>query len=452
MTVIQHPAKLFMNIIGEQIVDSNKKYRFINFVLIKKHKEKYLVYNNLTKEFIVISDDEFFELENSSFDVSNAMVKQLIKRWFLVPIEFDDIKLNNQVVQLARQLKYTNTITDYTILPTTGCNARCFYCFEKGTKPINMSVDTAKEVAKFIIEKSGNNNVSLKWFGGEPLCNVPAIDIICNHLNKNNKEFISSIVTNGYLFNEELIRKFIEKYNLKQVQITLDGTEEIYNKIKNYINSDTNPFKKVINNIGLLIKENIKVIIRLNMDSYNSEDLFNLVDYIYKKFGNNPFLKIYPHLLFENSSENSVKKNNSKIRNEIIKKYYQLKKHIDCYNYLNKKTTLTNNLTINQCMADSYSSVVILPEGNLGKCEHFLTSNIIGNIHSFEKNVVWNSYCPIFEQCNDCAMIPSCIFLSECPTSKKTCSYNERKEKINNLEERMIKYYEQYIKKENGMS
>lgn len=34
-------------------------------------------------------------------------------------------------------------ITNYTILTTTGCNARCFYCYEKGTKPVTMTAETA---------------------------------------------------------------------------------------------------------------------------------------------------------------------------------------------------------------------------------------------------------------------------------------------------------------------
>ena len=64
-------------------------------------------------------------------------------------------------------------IDKYVIFTTLDCNARCFYCYElksKGKTP--MSIETAEKVAKYIITHCPKGTeVSLDWFGGEPLFN-----------------------------------------------------------------------------------------------------------------------------------------------------------------------------------------------------------------------------------------------------------------------------------------
>ena len=78
------------------------------------------------------------------------------------------------------------------------------------------------------------NIINITWFGGEPLLNVEIINYICEKLVENNIKFISSIITNGYLFNDKLVTMAGHKWNLSHAQISLDGTEPEYNRIKNY--------------------------------------------------------------------------------------------------------------------------------------------------------------------------------------------------------------------------
>ena len=58
------------------------------------------------------------------------------------------------------------------------------------------------------------------------------------------------MISNGYLFDDTIIEKSVNDWNLNSVQVTLDGTEEVYNKIKSYICHDLiSPFMRVIENI-----------------------------------------------------------------------------------------------------------------------------------------------------------------------------------------------------------
>ena len=79
---------------------------------------------------------------------------------------------------------------------------------------------------------------------------MKVIDLITDKMRDAGRAFTTTFTTNGYLFNKELIVKAKNIWNTVNVQITIDGTEDIYNKIKNYVNPEYNPYKKILNNIG----------------------------------------------------------------------------------------------------------------------------------------------------------------------------------------------------------
>ena len=63
-------------------------------------------------------------------------------------------------------------IENYTILTTTNCNARCFYCYESNLPHINMEETTAKRLVEYMIENKESNTLRRHWFGGEPLVGI----------------------------------------------------------------------------------------------------------------------------------------------------------------------------------------------------------------------------------------------------------------------------------------
>ncbi|MEI3172875.1 MAG: radical SAM protein [Lachnospiraceae bacterium] len=135
-------------------------------------------------------------------------------------------------------MKEPEHITSYTIFTTTDCNARCFYCYEMGRSRIPMSDETAHKAAAYIAAHCGGEKVHLHWFGGEPLFNKQVIDIICTDLAEKGIVYESMIISNGYLFDGATVEQAVSHWKLKNVQITLDGTEEIYNRSKAFIYKD----------------------------------------------------------------------------------------------------------------------------------------------------------------------------------------------------------------------
>ena len=102
------------------------------------------------------------------------------------------------------------------ILPTTTCNARCFYCFEQGMEYRKMSRKTVEDVLRFILEHKPKEHkkIHIHWFGGEPMCAADNIDRICDGLDEAGIEYTAEMTSNGSLFDEESVKKASEKWKV----------------------------------------------------------------------------------------------------------------------------------------------------------------------------------------------------------------------------------------------
>ena len=154
-----------------------------------------LLFHILTRELVLLSDEEYANI---------LELEELKARWFVVPEQMDEMKKADMVRWILRSTaKKPKNTNNYIVMPTTDCHARCFYCFEKGRSRIPMSEETAHKTARYIREHCGGQKVRIAWFGGEPLFNQKAMDIISKDLREAGIDFHSGIATNGYLFDDE---------------------------------------------------------------------------------------------------------------------------------------------------------------------------------------------------------------------------------------------------------
>lgn len=276
------PDDKILKLWGKGKIKSDAKYRLMAYVLLFECNGVTLLHNCVTGQLIEIDAEENV-LNQLPADYNNKL-DLLIENRFLVPTEFDDKKAISQLRTAFKIMYAKKDIIAYTILPTTACNARCFYCYESGVEHINMSKQTAEKLVAFIKQHNGKKPIEIEWFGGEPLLCVERIDQICQLLKENGVEFYSTITTNGFLFNKELVSHAKTEWNLKSAQITVDGTEEVYNKTKAYVNVNESPYKKVMENIGHLLKDEITVKMRMNLSKENGEDLKSLIEDVGVRF------------------------------------------------------------------------------------------------------------------------------------------------------------------------
>ncbi len=422
---------------GYQNKQENQNYRRSKHCVSLPCEEGELLYHTFTGALVLIPTDE---------DVTDNR-EELIKHWFLVPHDFDECRVSDDVRRVLRLLNHTsNKIHCFTVLTTTDCNARCFYCYELGIRRFHMTKETAQDIANHIIKASGGEPVTIKWFGGEPLYNTEVIDLICDCLRDNKIIFESEMTTNGFYFDEQVAHKAVRKWHLKKTQITLDGTETVYNRTKAYIDSVASPFQKVIDNIETALHEGIAINIRLNMDASNREDLLLLVDLLAQRFGDGTNLKIYVSLLHELKNKIHGFVNDA----EALDAFFELTEHIDRYGLL-RKEKLQRKLRLNHCMADNSDCEVIMPDGRICRCEHIDQEHIVGSIHSDERDEgIMQKWKERYytEVCPNCTLYPMCTDLRECPENKDGCTMVQREIRMRALANQIIEAYNTVEKEE----
>jgi radical SAM protein with 4Fe4S-binding SPASM domain len=297
-----------------------------------------------------------------------------------------------------------------------------------------MSLETAYQTANFVKEHCNGAKVHFCWFGGEPLVNQKAIEIICNDLRENGNEFESLVISNGYLFDEETVNKAVKEWNLNRVQITLDGTEKIYNKAKAYIYREGNPYQIVLENIGHLLDAGVYVMIRLNMDLYNAEDLTKLVEQLGERFFGRKGLHIYAYHLFKgnepmaslHTEEEWEKRDQAMIR---------LEETIQRCGFAGKKG-IGKSIKLNNCKADSGKAVTVMPDGSVGLCDH-ISNEAIGHVAQKELSLsIMESYKERITEIPECS---ECFYYPECTKIKKCASESVCFEQIRNMHLRIIK-------------
>lgn len=427
MRMMMAANREILAILKEQSVFVSTEYRLLTNCLIEDIDGGKLLFNGLTRACIWLSNKEFKEMmDKDKIDY----YLPLYRYYFLVPVDYPEM----EIIDIVRE-QFKKDVDDtylmhpqsYTILTTTKCNARCFYCYELKHKKKSMSKETAEKIAEFILNRSYVDiPVSLNWFGGEPLYNMKIIDIITSKLRKEGRAFISNFTSNGYLFDADIVKKAVEKWNTQSVQITIDGTESVYNKAKNYIYKNAiSPYKKVLNNIANLINYGIQVTIRLNIDNYNGDDLLDLVDEIYSIFGKHSLLSMYCYPIFEDETYTRTEEE----RIIVFDKIAELEERMEKYGY-NFGSGPTDRIMSFQCMADSGDSVIISPEGDLGVCEHFIDTDFWGHIDSDKKDVdlllSWKKYEKTMDICNDCPLYGDCLRPSKCTEMSKCDKYYKK--------------------------
>ena len=417
-------------------------YRWMKFLLRVKVDEGLLIHNVVTGHLVFMTNEEIESLMTSSEGISE-LKRELIANHFLVPEDFNEYRSVNQLRRIYKRQETGDAINHYVILPTTFCNAHCFYCYESDYPRVHMTEETGQKVIDYITEHRGSKDVTIQWFGGEPLVGIQRIDQISQGLKERGIPFTSSMISNGYLFDEEIVERSVSLWNLKRIQITIDGTEDVYNRVKSYSGICENPFYRVLRNIDLLINKGIYVNIRLNVDFYNKDDIRVLIDDLGKRYSGKKYISIYPNMLFNGQGYEPVHHSSEEIMDlvRIVNDDTEQLKKFGLGFDRNKIPWLQAS----QCMADNPHTVEIQPDGSFCRCEHETIGDGYG---SFDEGIVnpkkiqeWEETIERSEYCPECEIYPTCYMLKRCMNAEVPCIEEFRKYSVKAHEELLLKAY-----------
>ena len=354
-----------------------------------------IVFNGMTGSsmfFLKDAYDNFKKLELTDEEIT--AFKDI---GFLVDDDLDEVEnflFTRRVSDAGRRA------VNYLVYTTTNCNARCAYCYEKGTKLMNMSDMVMDKVVEYITSNLTDEAlVAIQWFGGEPFCNPKVIDIITKKLKpilaKRNIAYQASVITNASLVTKELAKKAKEEWDIAWAQVTLDGTKENYERIKNYKTKVT--FEQVIQNIHNFLDVGISVSIRLNYNKENMEDMKELIAYLSKEFPDKSLIDVYTYRIYDGKKDGAMDA-------ELFKVLRQ--------NGFRRNLDLIVSPNFSNCMARGLKDATIMPDGRLLKCCHAeaLKHGIVGNVFEPTFNHHICKWCSprLPEKCYECKYLPIC--------------------------------------------
>jgi len=434
MKTIPVNATAAAKLCGRQTSVAGKRYRMTRHCLQIPCANGTLLFHTLTERLILLESENEWETERDA----------LIGDWFLVPEDHDENAHADSVRCVLQALHpRAKGVTKYTILTTTECNARCRYCYEMGMRRTSMSRETAADVAEYIVRRSAGQRVTLQWFGGEPLYHSESIDVICALLRARGVAYRSTMTSNGYYLDAEMLRRAVECWHLKAVQITLDGTKEVYQRVKAYIDEDGNSYERVLGNIALALDAGVEVYIRLNVDGRNANDIMNLCDELAERFRGIRGLYVAPALLGNyNGCVGAFTSDMDK-----AEKYLSIIRKVDSLGFARPETAVIGQKS-NACKADNDACEIILPDGGISKCMHYLDKDIVGSIYGdsldIEKVGSWKEETRL-PDCSTCPFYPRCYLLKKCISTQMGCSEASRMIQVGRIQDRILEMYRSYV-------
>lgn len=383
-------------------MEINNLIKKSNFNISFEKDSEHIIYNTLSGSIISLEEDKALNFFNNNFEnFSKEEINSLLKMRYI----FEDDELEFLKTKSDALKNEGGANLALTIATTTACNARCFYCYEKGIKVNSLAETDIDKIIRFIKERNNNKEIKISWFGGEPLLNSNFITSFCTRLINENIKFHSTMISNGYLLTN-IQDKDLKTWNLKNIQITLDSTYKKYNEIKNFIYKG-NAFEKVVDGIKLMLKNKINVSIRLNFSKDNLDSILKTIDWIFENFGRNKYLYVYAAPII---AKDVVIPNNNE-ENIFLKVWEKLAK----YNYLKFDKSFNLEQKLLPCARCNRNYFVISPGLKLYKCEHMIgiDNAEVGNLSSgktiINKEVLdsWeNNELP--EKCLTCSCLPVC--------------------------------------------
>ena len=421
--------------------------------LFKSEKYGWLLYAGLTNSFFKLSD----ELKKAIDDYRNGK-KLNIPHDVLAKFQKTGVlsKYTDDELDRLYMLKWTKTqaqnyYMNLTIAPTMNCNFRCSYCFEKNfrnTKMMDLSL--TQKIIDFANERKVKK-LNVDWYGGEPLLGLDFIKHFNHETYEAGFDVSQSIVTNGYLLTEEVV-KYFDFIWLKNIQITLDGDKETHNRRRPHV-SNSDSFERIMDNLEMLYTycnfngywPNVNI--RVNIDKTNEDDYPKIKNMLYKKYGN--FYYVY-YAIVENS--NSCVDKVEQIFNTESEEEYKNK--LDKKYEIEDEPFFPRKLTNCYCGAQTLNNYVIDAEGFMYKCwaQVGIKEKAVYNLNDknfnnlkIESDFIIKSQAIFSDDCKNCFMFISCQ--GGCPNhaleNKRNCHVFKR-----NIEKFMDRHYEKSLKKD----
>lgn len=231
------------------------------------------IYNLITKGLAYVEDKEY--LGNLKEIDDDTLLHMKDNKMVFSSADDEESFINEFMADKYR----TEDKLEITLVTSHACNLKCIYCFEGESSNEHLTMQKADEIINEIMSvmaEDRNRELTMRYYGGEPMTNLPVIDYINARLFAEYGERYSfSIVTNGVLLTKEIIEKWAS-CNWKGIKITLDGDRE-WTDSRRIAKDGISTYNRVLNNLTIL-PENIEVFLHIVVDDSNIDHLDHMFE------------------------------------------------------------------------------------------------------------------------------------------------------------------------------
>ncbi|MFB3895780.1 MAG: radical SAM protein [bacterium] len=383
--------------------------RFVDFVPIEND---FLAYNTLTQSVLFLDQKSKDIITNNPKQAAeDANFAPLLEEKFLVPSSIDESTI---VKSWYQSVLDNNTELNLTILTTYACNLACVYCVEDGViQPILMDLATQNKVIKWIENEILSKHilkVKICFYGGEPLLNLKAVEIISNSVRElcyeKEIEYRAEMITNGLLLSKETAEN-LASWGIQQLKLTIDGDRTQHN-LKRPAKNQTDCYQTILDNI-FNIPDSIDLIISGNYDRENIPTFPVLLNELNVLRLENRIKHIsFKPILNTLVGSSPVTKHcaSPSISDADLSAMISLRNEAKSHGF-----NVPDYLALGPCEFNNQNSLVIDPTGKFYKCAGFVGRKefCIGSIKTgYNKQYQNFINIPLPESCIDCKYVPAC--------------------------------------------
>lgn len=295
------------------------------------------------------------------------------------------------------------------------CNLRCKHCYIDDYAHKGLDFVHLKKIVDdyFVAIKKWKNLPEFSITGGEPLLNKNLFPLL-QYIKKKDKKTRISILTNGTLINNSIIKK-LKLVGVNSIQISLEASNA---KVHDSIRGKGN-YKKVISKIKLLKKNNFRVSLHFVLSKQN---VLEVIPYIKKArelkvnlitisllvpFGNGKQMKDL--MLSPKELKQTFEKIDDFVKENKIDPFFVRRTRPIWCNF-----NESDDIPVGGNCPVAFSTLTILSNGEVMPCRRF--PKVIGDLKKqnffeiwYGSNVLWDLRKPKnIDGCGNCSKLDKC--------------------------------------------
>jgi len=243
-----------------------------------RNSQQYFLLNLLSGNADVLTPEEAAEWTNPETGTG----KQACERKYLMTAEEEDAMYRESYLRFLEEREKEEIQLFF--VPSYACNFDCAYCYQKEYGPQGDFLTPAVTDAFFLFVKKyfAGRDKYITLFGGEPLLKGEKHkEAIAYFVDKVHESGLSlAVVTNGYLLEEYI--DILSKTSIREIQVTLDGTEQVHN-VRRPLKGGLPTFESVVRGIDACLLHDLPVNLRVVVDRENINNIPALASFAIQK-------------------------------------------------------------------------------------------------------------------------------------------------------------------------